>query len=268
MESSTTYCLSPIAPVRPPAGYIGGKRALSRRLVAMIGAMPHRTYAEPFVGMGGIFFRRDARPKAEAINDISSDVSTLFRVLQRHYQPFLDMLRWRFASRAEFERLLAVDPSTCTDMERAARFLYLQRNAYGGKVVGRSFGIDPNSPSRFRLSQLEPMLQDIHDRLDGVWIERLPFLDFIRRWDRAETLFYLDPPYHGSETDYGPGVFGQEDFARLRDGLAQIRGKFILSINDTPEIRAVFAGFSMADAPLKYRISGRATDAAELIITN
>ena len=57
--------LAPVAPVRTLAGYIGGKRALSTRLVPMIGATPHDCYVEPFVGMGGIFFRRDRRPKAE-----------------------------------------------------------------------------------------------------------------------------------------------------------------------------------------------------------
>lgn len=268
MESSPTATLTPVEPVRPPAGYIGGKRNLSRRLVALIDAQPHQTYAEPFVGMGGIFFRRKQRPKAEVINDISADVATLFRVLQRHYQPFVDMLKWRFASRTEFQRLLAVDPTTCTDLERAVRFLYLQRTAFGGRVTGRNFGIRPSDASTFRLSQLEPMLAEVHDRLDGVWIERLPFADFIRRWDRPGTLFYLDPPYHGSETDYGEGVFAPEDFARLRDALAAIRGRFILSINDTPLMRALFADFAIEPVQSSYSVSGSATIGSELIISS
>jgi len=257
-----------VQPVRPPAGYIGGKRSLSRRLVAQIDAIPHTLYAEPFVGMGGIFFRRTIRPGAEVINDISTDVATLFRILQRHYQPFLDMLRWRFASRHEFDRLMAVDPSTCTDLERAARFLYLQRNAFGGKVVGRHFGVSYAAPSKFRLSLLEPMLQDIHDRLDGVYIERLPYADFIARYDRPGALFYLDPPYAGSEADYGKGMFGPEDFGRLADQLAGIEGRFVLSINDTPVIRETFAPFAIEPVDLSYRVSGKPTPARELIITN
>jgi DNA adenine methylase len=269
MESSLSpSALSAVDPVRPPAGYIGGKRNLSRRLVALINTIPHDLYAEAFVGMGGVFFRRTRRPKAEVINDVSTDVATLFRVLQRHYQPFLDMLRWRFSSRAEFDRLLATNPDTCTDLERAARFLYLQRTAFGGRVVGRTFGIDTNGPARFRLSQLEPMLQDLHDRLDGVWIERLPYLDFLRRWDRPGALFYLDPPYFGCEDDYGTGVFDRADFERLRDALVQLRGRFVLSINDRPEIRALFAQFTTEPVDLTYRISGKATAASELIITS
>jgi DNA adenine methylase len=57
--------------------------------------------------MGGVFFRRDERPNSEVINDWSEDVSTFFRVLQRHYQPFMDMLRWQITTRAGFEKLAA-----------------------------------------------------------------------------------------------------------------------------------------------------------------
>lgn len=269
MESSLPYPpLVAVDPVRPPAGYIGGKRNLSRRLVALIDATPHTLYAEPFVGMGGVFFRRTARPACEVINDVSMDVATLFRVLQRHYQPFLDMLRWRFASRAEFDRLLKVDPSTCTDMERAARFIYLQRNAFGGKVVGRHFGVSYGAPSKFRLSTLEPMLQDVHDRLDGVVIERLPYETFLGRYDRAGALFYLDPPYAGCEADYGDGVFSEADFGRLAEQLTSLAGRFVLSINDTPAMRSTFARFDLQPVDLSYRLSGKVTPAHELIITN
>jgi DNA adenine methylase len=96
-----------VAPVRPPAAYIGGKRLLAGRICKMIEAAPHDRYGEPFVGMGGIFFRRERRPKAESVNDISRDVITLFRILQRHYVPFMEMLKWRLSSRAEFERRMS-----------------------------------------------------------------------------------------------------------------------------------------------------------------
>ena len=92
--------ISPVAPVRPLAPYIGGKRQLAKRLVALINTIEHRTYAEVFVGMGGVFLRRDQRPRAEVINDWSEDVATFFRVVQHHYVAFLDMMRWQITSRA------------------------------------------------------------------------------------------------------------------------------------------------------------------------
>lgn len=258
-----------VRPVAPAAGYIGGKRNLALRLVPLLDRTPHDGYAEPFVGMGGIFLRRRSRPRVEVINDVSGDVATFFRVLQRHYAYFLDMLRFRVASRAEFERLRAQPPETLTDLERAVRFLYLQRLAFGGKVEGRNFGLDRTQGARFNVTKLEPMLADIHERLAGVVIEQLGYADFIRRYDRAGMLFYLDPPYWGCETDYGADVFGREDFAALADQLGGIKGRFVLSINDTPGARDVFARFDQVVLPVTYTVgAGEAKKVSELVIAN
>jgi len=244
-----------IDPTRPVAPWLGGKRNLAKRLIARIDAIPHTTYAEPFVGMGGVFLRRTSRPRAEAINDIDREIATLFRILQRHYPQFLEVLRFQLTTRAEFERLVATDPDTLTDLERAARFLYLQRTAFGGKVSGRNFGVSKSTPARFNLTTLEPMLEDLHTRLSGVVIERLPYADFLRRYDGPGTLFYLDPPYWGCETDYGKAVFERADFDRLSECLRGIEGRFIMSINDVPEIRETFSGFDIDEVETTYTVA-------------
>ncbi len=258
--------LEVVRPVRPVAPYIGGKRALSKRLVAIIDAEPHSIYVEPFVGMGGVFFRRTMRPRKEVINDINCEVVNLFRLLQRHYQQLLDVLKWQICSRAEFERLVSVDPTTLTDLERAARFLYLQRASFGGKVVTRHFGVSRTAGARFDLTKLVPLLDDAHERLCGVDIERLPYEQLIKRYDTSGTLFYLDPPYWGCTDDYGAGVFSEADFERLRDLLGAIEGRFIMSINDRPEVREIFGDFAIEEVQLNYRLSGKVTPARELVI--
>jgi DNA adenine methylase len=162
-----------VEPVQPPASYIGGKKQLGRRLAAIIEQIPHDLYAEAFVGMGGVFFRRTRVPRAEVINDISGDVTTLFRILQRHYPQFIETLKFQITSRREFERLASSDPATLTDLERAARFIYLQRLAFGGKVAGRSFGVNGHGGARFNVTRLATTLEDVHERLAGVVIENL-----------------------------------------------------------------------------------------------
>lgn len=264
MEST----LAPVQPVQPAAGYIGGKRNLARRLIQLIDTVDHDTYAEPFVGMGGVFLRRRRRPGGEVINDWSGEVSNFYRVAQNHYVAFLDMLRWQITSRAEFERLQRVDPSTLTDLQRAARFLYLQRTSFGGKVHGRVFGVTPGRRGAFDVTQLGPILDALHDRLAGVIIERLTWQAFLARYDRPRTLFYLDPPYYGCERDYGPDMFRREEFEDMAARLAQLQGRFILSINDRPEVRQIFAAFKTAPVELTYQVSGRPTKGRELIITS
>jgi DNA adenine methylase len=148
-----------IVPLKGLAPYVGGKRLLASTLIDLIDKVPHTTYAEPFVGMGGVFFRRKSRPRSEVINDWSQDVSTLFRVLQVHYAAFVEMLRWQITTRTEFERLVNTDPSMLTDLQRAARFFYLQKTAFGGKVNGRNFGVSPGERGTFDIHGSSPSLR-------------------------------------------------------------------------------------------------------------
>ena len=258
----------PVTPVKPAAPYIGGKRQLAPEIIKRINAVPHITYAEPFVGMGGVFLRRTYMPRAEAINDLSGDVANFFRILQRHYVHFMETLKFQLTSRREFERLRAADPDTLTDLERAARVLYLQRISFGGIVASRTFGLDVRSGGRFNVTKLGPILEDLHERLAGVIIENLPYGKFIAKYDRPTTLFYLDPPYWGVEDYYGRTLFSRGDFEKLADQLATIKGRFILSLNDTPEVRAIFKAFEIEEVAVRYTASQNTTKAArELIIS-
>lgn len=260
---------NPVRPLTPPTPYIGGKRNLAARIIERIEAVPHSLYAEPFVGAGGVFLRRRLAPKAEVINDLNREVATFFRILQRHYVAFMDMLKFQLTSRAEFERLVAAVPDTLTDLERAARFLYLQRTAFGGKVAGRNFGVVRDGPARFDVNRLGPLLEEVHARLASVVIECLPWADFIRRYDRPGALFYLDPPYFGSESDYGKDLFDRGQFEPIADLLSTLQGRFILSLNDTPKVRQVFAAFALEEVETTYTLGseGNHKKAAELIIT-
>jgi len=260
-----------IEPIDPVAPYLGGKRNLAKRITRRIEAIPHGIYAEPFVGMGGVFLRRRQRPRSEIINDLNREVATFFRILQRHYVQFMDTIKFGITTRAEFLRLIDTNPDTLTDLERAARFLYLQRTAFGGKVSGRNFGVSPDRPARFDITKLAPMLEDLHTRLSGVVIECLPYDEFIRRYDRPDTLFYLDPPYWGCETDYGRDMFGRADFERLAEQLAGIEGRFLLSLNDVPGVRETFAAFDIEAVETTYTVArkkGSRGKVGEVIISS
>ena len=172
------------------APYVGGKVRLAKTIIERIQSIKHKCYAEPFVGMGGIFLRRPARATCEVINDYNEEVATFFRILQRHYVPFMEMMRFQITTRAEFERLTKTNPETLTDLERAARFLYLQRTVFGGVVGSKSFGVAKTGAARFDITKLAPMLEDLHTRLARVVIEHLSYEEFLLRYDTKDTLFY------------------------------------------------------------------------------
>lgn len=249
--------LTAVPACQPVAPWIGGKARLAKQIIPRLKEIPHTTYVEPFMGMGGIFLRRPWRSKSEVINDLSADVVTLFRVLQRHYEAFMDMLRWQITSREQFAVLRRANPDSLTDLERAARFLYLQRLAFSGNVRNPNFAISAIHPGRFDVVKLGSMLEAVHERLSAVTIERLPYAELIARYDKPTTLFYLDPPYWGCEGHYGDGLFSPADFAAMAALLRGIKGRFVLSLNDVPEVRQTFAGFGMTELEVSYSFNPR-----------
>jgi DNA adenine methylase len=255
---------------KPPAAYLGGKRNLAARLCALIETIPHRAYIEPFVGMGGVFFRRSKPAPVEIINDLSGDVANLFRVARRHYQPLVDELAFLPASRDEFERQRRLEPEALTDIERAVRFLYLQRLCFGGRVDGRTFGVRKDQSSRIQLGRLRAELRALSRRLEPVTIERLPYQDLIRRYDAPGALFYLDPPYDETE---GYGVpFGRTDYVAMATQLAGIAGQFVMSINATAFVRETFSAFDVQEISTTWSLSSGTTGVGqrvtELVIRN
>jgi DNA adenine methylase len=119
------------------------------------------------------------------------------------------------------------------------------------------------------VSKIGPVLEAIHERLARVTIERLPWSDFIMKYDWSDALFYLDPPYYGCEGDYGKDLFDRAQFPKIAAQLATINGRFLLSLNDHPDVRRIFAAFAMVAVDVSYSISGgNGTAATELIISN
>lgn len=257
-----------VRPAAPVAPWLGGKKALHRTLIERIETIPHETYIEPFVGMGGVFLRRSWRPRLEVANDLNGEITNLFRILQRHLPQLLEVMRFQIVSRREFDRLRFCDPASLTDLERAARFLYLQRLGFGGKVDA-VFGVTKERGGRFSLSRLEPLLDAAHERLEGVVFENLDWQEVLARYDQPQALFYLDPPYWGGESDYGKGMFTRDQFALMADRLSDLQGAFLMSINDAPEVRELFSRFHVDEVDLTYTIAKtQAKQVKELIVSN
>lgn len=103
-----------------------------------------------------------------------------------------------------------------------------------------------------------------------MYIENKPYQQVVARYDKAHTFFYLDPPYHGFEDYYGKGLFGPDDFKALCAILESLSGKFIMSINDVPEIRQIFKPFIIEPVKTSYTVAGgnKTVRAGELLIRN
>lgn len=253
-------------PASPMVPWVGGKRRLAPQILPLL--PEHTCYVEPFAGAAALFFAK-APAKVEVLNDVNGDLVSLYRVVQYHLDEFIRQFRWALTSRQLYAWLQETRPETLTDIQRAARFFYLQKCGFGGKVDGQTFGTATTAPSRLNLLRIEEDLSAVHLRLHQVFIEHLDWANCIERYDRQHTLFYLDPPYWGTE---GYGVdFGLEQYDRMAELLRTIKGKAAVSVNDIPEMRHAFKGLAMKRLAIKYTVgasgSGR-RERGELIIMN
>lgn len=254
-----------------PLSYVGGKSRLARRIVARI-PEDHACYCEPFVGAGWVFFSKKPS-RHEVINDLDGELVTFWRVIQNHLEEFLRYYRFAIVSRKIFDLEKVKRPATLTDIQRAVRYLYLQKLAFGGKTTGRNFGTGPGRPANLNLTTLEETLLEVHWRLERVTVENLDGCECIRRYDRPSTFFYIDPPYWHT-TGYAV-PFEDADYDRLNKVLRGISGRFLLSLNDTVAVRRIFKGFSLVTINTSYTLSrgdcaahGRGTPRRELLIHN
>ena len=248
-----------------PLAYIGGKSRLSRTIIEMI--PEHRAYCEAFAGAGWVFFRKEPS-KYETINDLDSDLVCFYRVVQNHLEEFLRQFKWLLSSREWFEDWKRqAEAGGLTDIQRAARYYYLQRLAFGGRVRARAFGVAQMRAPRINLLRIEEEMSGVHLRLSRVTIENLPWQEFVKRYDKPQTFFYLDPPYF--RAPYYAHNMELPDYEEMAEILAVIKAEFILSINDLPEMREVFKGLKIKPVSLKYSVAEKhSTVGKELLISN
>lgn len=250
---------------KPFFPWIGGKRRLIKHILPLF--PEHTTYVEPFAGGAALYFAKEPS-EAEVINDINSELVNLYRVVKNHLDELVRQFRWDLVSREQFGWHKNQPTEQLTDIQRAARFFYLQRMAFGGKVEGQTFGVEVTRGPRLNLLRLEEDLSAAHLRLSRTMIEHLPWAECIKRYDRPGTLFYCDPPYWGT---VGYGVeFGLDNYERMAELAKTIKGRMIISVNDIPEMRKVFAGLTFKTVDITYTVGGggKASKTQELIIMN
>ncbi|MGA2268774.1 MAG: DNA adenine methylase [Bryobacteraceae bacterium] len=247
-----------------PIPYIGGKNRLAAQIIAMF--PEHTAYVEAFAGGAQVFFRKEPS-EVEVLNDLDYDIVNFYRVCQSHYEELVRYLRFTVASRRWFDILKATDPATLTDIQRAGRFLYLQKNAFGGLVVKQHYHYGVTKSINFNPIRIPAIIEAAHKRLANAQIESLPYEQIIEKYDRPTTLFYLDPPYW--ERKLYKFNFKEQDFLALEQRLRKVAGKFILSLDDHPKVREIFRAFHIRRTEIYYTAQRRNGNRyGELLITN
>ncbi len=219
---------------KPVVSWQGGKRWLVKELVPLI--PDHKMYVELFCG-GGALLCAKKPSAAEVVNDKNSELVNLYRIVKWHLDELMRELDWCLNSREEFAGWK--EQRGLTDIQRAARWLLRMKNGFGGSADhfgrARMGGGAAFSSKAGKLAVLRAM----NSRLDKVVIENLDWKECIGLYDSKQAVFFCDPPYTTGQAHYGAWTI--DDLAAFREqGLDQMKGTWVLTIDDTPANRGLF----------------------------
>lgn len=220
---------------RPLLDYFGGKWFSSKHIIKEF--PEHKTFVDVFCGAASITLKKKPS-KNEIINDIHSELFNLFKVLREQTSELIKVLEKTPYSRDEYN--YCREPSFLP-VEQARR-----------TIVKSWFGIGDSMDNKtgFRVSLSQggsttspwinyvDLLDSYSERLRSVIIENLDYKELIRRYDKEDTLFYVDPPYVTSTRSRKHAYlhdWKDEQHKELLDILSNIKGKFILSGYDSPD---------------------------------
>lgn len=284
--------------IKTPVSWMGNKTSILHILYALF-PLNYERYIEPFGGSGAVLLGKKKPDKFEVYNDYNHNLVNLFQCMRDRPVALIEEIGFlNLNSRDDFNRnkeffkdekfkdrfieqeiekiQLLFDKPTADelielmtrrkldyDLRRAAMFLKLLRYSYSSG--GKSFACQPmNIRGLFRL------IQDVSIRLENAVIENQDFEVLIKHYDRDNAFFYCDPPYYSSEYVYQCG-FTWDDHLRLKNTLANSKGKWLVSYNDCEEIRNLYDGYSFFDFTrlhnMKQRINA-GEQFPELLISN
>ena len=244
-----------------PIKWVGGKSKLRSTVVSFLPANAE-CYAEVFAGAGWVLFGKPPHP-VEVLNDANGDLVNLWRVLKWRPAELLERVHQHLYSREMFEGLREQRPDGGDEMERAVWLYLLIQMAFGAdlsRTRTAAFGFWNKSRGDLFLNKSLDQFQPAFERLRGVFIEHLDFADLVRRYDQPRTVFYCDPPY--LDTCGYAHEFTVDDHARLATTLRGIQGRFLLTVNDHPTVRALYDGLEMLEAR-EARAKARASEGRE-----
>ena len=250
-----------IANIPPPFCRQGNKFPMREEIIRMI--PPHTRYVEPFVGSGAIFYNK---PLAEenVLNDLDENTYTQHTLLQNAptdpaaYPTGLNTL-------AAIKRFYRKTPTT--DAERLIHEKIEACNGFSGSPVRHSYGL-------YRKADPTKILRNLdfyQSRLKKARILNQDYATVVKTYDSPATFFFFDPPYEKTRSIYGYGQHREFDYDRLLDVLRGIKGRFLMTINDSAAMRAAFKEFRQKRTSVYARWSRktkRANDRKELIVLN
>ena len=230
--------------MNPVFTYPGGKRRMLKYILPVI--PQHDTYIEPFAGGLAVFLAK-GRAKVEVINDLNDEVSGFYLYVREHLDALLSEMDWYLHSVEIFARLR--ENKGLTELQKVTRWYLLKVSSFSG--FSDYYARDARSYRGFDKAKHVPVIKELHERLNGVYIEKRDWQEVVNFYDKESAFVYFDPPYCMGDSDIYD-AWAPADMEMLRNSLYSIKGKWLLSCDGSDICREIFADFAKVEIPFRY----------------
>ena len=256
----------------PILKWVGGKRQLLSEIIPLIDESCDN-YVEPFIGGGAVLFR--LQPKKAIINDYNTELINVYRTVRDDLDGLVALLKEheKYNSSDYYYEVRALDRTPDFDkmsnLEKAARIIYLNKTCYNGLYRVNSLG-QFNSPyGRYKNPNIvnEVVLRAISKYLNRneISISSGDYKDVLNDIEK-NSFVYLDPPYmpissSSSFTGYTEGGFGYDKQVELKEECDKLNSKgvhFLQSNSDCEEIRELYKDYRIKVVKAKRAINSDA----------
>ena len=255
--------------------YFGGKYRMVKKLLPLF--PKHFSYIEPFCGSCVVLLNKPPSRK-EVVNDKDDNIYNLFTVIKNRPDEFYNSFKYTFTSRTYFNNLLNTDIRKLTEIQRAHRFFYFINHVYNSAPTNTSFRTSKYYTSTLSYTSLQDKINSVYERLKNTIIECLDYKNLINKYDYEKVFYFIDPPYYYARDrnkdknryEY-THVFKVEDFIELANKLKNVKGKFLMTINDCGFTRDTYKDFNLCSIDTIYCCGSRMNGIAkqtELLVSN
>ena len=214
--------------IKTPISYYGGKQNLVTTILPLI--PKHKTYIEPFVGGGAIFWSKQPS-EVEIINDYNRELINFYECVQNEFVELEKMVRISLHSRSLHHDATVVynNPHMFSKLKRAWAVWVLAAQSFSSMLDG-TWGYDKikGTTSQKIANKRDTFTEDLAIRIQNVQIENTDALRIINSRDYKDAFIYCDPPYFNSDCGHYDG-YSKEDFENLLISLSKAKGKFLMS---------------------------------------
>lgn len=252
----------------PIVKWVGGKRQLMFELIKNMPKSYNR-YFEPFIGGGALFF--ELQPEQAYISDMNEELINLYSVVRDNVYELIKDLSKHEVSKEYFLEIRNIDRTEqyteLSDVERASRFIYLNRTCFNGMYRVNSQGQFNVPFGHYKNPRIidENNLLNCSELLKNTEIKCADFSEILTKVKKGD-LVYFDPPYvplneTSSFTSYTKDGFDINMQFKLRDVCDELDNKgvkFMLSNSDTKLVNELYVNYEIKKVFASRQINANA----------